>query len=62
LIWCGLFAPTARRTLEKLLGVLLLTLPKLRKKLKQREDNCPNCNVFWVVVDRGKYKGDNEPF
>ena len=61
LIWCGLFAPTARRKLEKLLGVSLLTLPQLRVELKRHEEKCPDCNIRYVVVDRGKYQGDNEP-
>jgi len=61
LTWCGLLSPHGRRKLESLLGIMLDTLVNIKAKLMEREKKCPDCNVFYVVVDRGKYQGDNEP-
>jgi len=61
LIWCGWFAPTCRRRLEELLDITLDNLSKIKSKLMLRKKKCPDCNKFYVVVDRGKYQGDNEP-
>jgi len=61
LSWCGLLSPHGRKKLEKYFGVTLRTLPELRYAVALRDKNCPDCNVFYVVVDRGKYTGDNEP-
>jgi len=68
LSWCGLLSPHGRLKLQKILGVMLhryllrlQSMPDLRFELALRDKNCPDCNVFYVVVDRGKYDGDNEP-
>jgi len=61
LTWCGLLSPHGRRRLQEVLGVKLHTLSYLRWKLAKEEKKCPHCGSFYVVVDRGKYVGDNEP-
>jgi len=62
LTWCGLMSPHGRVKLQKILGVKLATLAFLKWKLGKEENKCTHCGSFYVVVDRGKYEGDNEPF
>jgi len=68
LSWCGLLSPHGRVKLQKILAVMLHrqhvgidSIPVVRMRMGMGEKNCPDCLVYYVVVDRGKYNGDNEP-
>ena len=64
LVWCGLLTSTKRKLLLKLLDVsesFWLDLPDIIQEKRIRSKQCRDCGSPYVVYDRGKYTGDNEP-